>query len=366
MIFHTNSLGYFYTRIKHWIKLTILLFICFHPVASMGKAQPFFDIYRTHQISAKEVNKKFKKELVEMRTLLKLISSGKMDPTRGNRIDQIIREITSAIHSMGDFEYVKVNMHIYPDKKIHITADVVDKKDKQRISIFPKVPRNKSFADPDNLFQQWKNYSDIGLKLIHVENRKFNPVRCSVHHCIYGFNEKELKPYQKIFDTLVLKNKQKLIQILREDKDEEKRTLAAFLMAHLPSRQEVADILTPSLNDESHWVRGAVMRVFSAMLESKKVNLNLPVKQIFARLDSPSMEERHKALNMVYSLTQQPSYADYARKQYSQNLIALLKLHQPDQSDPAYAILKQISGKNFAQRDYQSWEQWAKSIQDPS
>jgi hypothetical protein len=39
--------------------------------------------------------------------------------------------------------------------------------------------------------------------------------------------------------------------------------------------------------------------------------------------------------------------------------LRLLKLEQPNNHDPAYRILRTVSGENFGERDYAAWERWA-------
>jgi hypothetical protein len=37
----------------------------------------------------------------------------------------------------------------------------------------------------------------------------------------------------------------------------------------------------------------------------------------------------------------------------------VLRLAQPNNHDPAYEILMQVSGETFGERDYAAWERWA-------
>jgi len=40
-------------------------------------------------------------------------------------------------------------------------------------------------------------------------------------------------------------------------------------------------------------------------------------------------------------------------------LLKLLRLRQANNHEPAYEILKELSGKAFGDRDYKDWESWA-------
>lgn len=346
---------------KHFILFGIF-FVFFSSVSAVEKQKIIFDIYRTNQITVAEVEKKFGPKIEEMTRLLELSVTGKGNKNTGEKINQIIQEVTSAIHSMGDFEYVKIRPFAYTGMGAHVTIDIVDKKDKQRMPSFAQAP-TQSFPDPEHLIQKWKDYTDAGFSIAFKERRAFKPGICPVHHCVFGFNEKELKPYKTIFNTLVPKNKQKLIEILKKDKDEEKRGIAVFLLAHLKNGDEVVRILAPSISDSSLLVRNDVLRVFGAMLEQGKVKVDLPIEKMTTAMDSPFTEERNKVLYVISGMVNNPNHADYVRKKSSQTLIALLKLQQPNQHGYAYETLKKISGKNFGERDYKAWEQWVKTVE---
>ncbi len=160
------------------------------------------------------------------------------------------------------------------------------------------------------------------------------------------------------------KNQEQIIDILRNDKDENKRAAATLLLAHIKDGQELVKILIPSMYDSSSGVRNNVMRVLGATLAKVKVN-DFPIDKAIAALDFPDETDRNKALYILLSLANQPNYARYIRTHAAKLLIDHLKMFQPNLHGNSYAVLTRISGQEYGERDYKAWQDWlSKAVDD--
>jgi hypothetical protein len=78
-------------------------------------------------------------------------------------------------------------------------------------------------------------------------------------------------------------------------------------------------------------------------------------------LNGPTTTDRNKAVAVVAGLVARPDGAKLYREVIAQAgpiLIKLLALEQPNNHDFAYSILKQVSGKDFGERDVAAWQRW--------
>lgn len=314
-------------------------------------AMPTVDIYRTKQLSTISVQNDFGKDIKKLSELF-------YDKGQMKEFGLLRNKIISQIKQKGDFAYVGLAVVRYNgEHAAHATIDVVDKDDKSRIIKFLPSP-TRNVPDPDHLIKNWQDYQNTGFSIFFNTNKAPTFTICPANHCMFGFDDKRLRKYGPIFNKLVPKNKNKLIKILKEDKDPEKRTYAAYLLAHLKDGKELVNILIPSIYDSSSSVRNAVMRVLAETLAKHKI-ADFPIDKLLQALDFPETTDRNKALCSLLPLVDQPEYAEYMRKHGLNLLISELKLLQPNVHGLAYMILKKISGKNYADRDYKSWQSWA-------
>ncbi len=348
-------------RCKHTLRLLVYSFFLF-VVSVQANGKVIIDMYKTDQITVKEVNQKFGKKIEE---IVWLMSPKRSVPdSEFERSGKLWVGVIDGIRSMGDFAYVNMSPVFYTgNEEDHVTLDIVDKKDQHRLAYFLPKP-NGSFPDPDRLIEKWTQYESQGIKLLFQKQEiaQNAPIKCFVNHCVYGFEHKDLKPYESVFNRLVPKNKKKLIAILKKDRDEKKRASACFLLAHLKNPREVINTVSPSIFDSSAGVRNAAMRVIGGTL-SRNPKIDFSIKTALVALDFPSETDRNKALYMISILSKKSKYHNYLRKHASIVLIEQLKMKQPNLHELSYQVLKKISGKNFGARDYEAWRQWEKSGQ---
>jgi hypothetical protein len=326
--------------------------------------QPIVDLYRSNQITIDDINRKFGKEIKEARDIAK--SAGWRDPFSKNstRLNDLMGKITEGIRVMGNFSYLEISYVLYLDGKVHFTIDIVDKEDEKRLSDFLPKP-DKIVKDPDHLIEKWVEYDKAALISTTEDVKLKKDYECPVYHCIWGgFVNPKFKKYEKLFNSLVPKNKERIIEVLRNDKDAEKRAAAAFLLAHIQDGSELVKILIPSIYDSNSGVRNNVMRVLGSTLEKVEVS-DFPVDKIIIALDFPSESDRNKALYVLLSLAKQPKYAKYISQHAGKQLIDELKMSQPNLHGNSYAVLTRISGQEYGERDYKAWQDWlSKAVDD--
>lgn len=316
------------------------------------------DVYRSNQITAEEIKKKYRKQLRAMINIY--LTPESMSSEKNNqKMKNLLEPIMVWISKKGDFALINFSAIKYPDRKIpQFSFDIVDKKDKDRLSHFIKQP-DKNVVDPDNLIQTWQEYEKLGFKIDYTEKVHPKLKSCPAFHCIFGFEHPLLKKYAAIFNTLVPKNKTQIIEVLQNDKDPRKRQAAAYLLGHLKDGNEIIKIVAPFMRDSDSIVRNNAMRVVAETL-SKVKNPDFPIEETVIALDFPYTTDRNKALYIISSLVVQPRYARYIIDHAGSQLIDELKLSQDNLHYLSYDILKTISGKKFGDRDYQSWEKWLK------
>jgi hypothetical protein len=335
--------------------------IYFGNVTAKTAPAPIIDVYKTTQISAQEINQRFAAQFQELANIF-LSPASMSSADNMKKIAVLIKGIDEKIKTMGQFSFVNTSPVMYADmKNIYITIDIVDVKDRKRLSLILPPP-TQSLPDPDNLIHAWQEYEKTGLNVFFKEKVPPKFTSCPAYHCIFGFEYPTLKKYQAIFENDVPKDKAQLIAILRQDKDPQKRAAAAFLLAHIKNGEELISILVPAMNDSSGDVRNNVMRVLG-MTISKMKNPNFPIEKIVAALNFPLEVDRNKSLYMVASLVVQPRYAKYIQQHASKEIMDNLKMLQPNLHDTAYQVLMIMSGKKFGERDYAAWENWLKTAQ---
>ncbi len=347
-------------KIKYLIIVILLSIDCVFCLTSFAETKenpaPVIDLYKSNQLSAKVVEKKYK---IQFQKIADIFNSPDSMNSKKN-IDICMKsmfEILTGIKKMGDFSYVNITPIIYPNvKTIYFSIDIVDKKDKARLSYFTAKP-TKNIPDPDGLIQSWLEYEKVGNSILY--KNKTAPIfkSCPAIHCTYGFDDPRLKKYLPVFSQLVPKDKDQLIVVLRKDKDENKRAAAAFLLAHINNKNELIKILTPSIKDPSSSVRNNAMRVIAATLAGMK-NPDFPINEAVLALNFPEALDRNKALYILSSLAKQPRYANYLLQHAQNELLDDLELSQPNIHEFSYIILKLISGKDFGEHNYQAWKRW--------
>lgn len=86
-------------------------------------------------------------------------------------------------------------------------------------------------------------------------------------------------------------------------------------------------------------------------------SLEVPLGPLARRIDDPDAGPRNKAAVLIAA----PADPNGYRRDIlgiDPAVLRLLRLEKRNKHEPAYAILRAISGKDFGDRDYVRWEAW--------
>jgi hypothetical protein len=278
---------------------------------------------------------------------------------------KIERQIISKIKQIDDIDTVKISVIFYPtDKKSYATLDLVKKNEIYRIPTasknHPKKYIEKSQGLKD-LLDVWNEYNNRNVNLIRKNQIDLSKKSCPITHCTWGFDKKELEETLPKLQKGVAKYKNDLIDIIKYSLIDQEREEAIFILAHDDNYQEQAKLLINFTDDPNDFVRNNVMRVLGAIVTKHKV-AHLDIKRIICALNYPYVTDRNKAAYVLLGIVRNESAShQIVIAQAGEILLKLLKLQQPNNHDFAYQILKEISKKNYSERDYKSWQEWLNS-----
>ncbi len=261
--------------------------------------------------------------------------------------------------------FVTVDTVFYGDGgDTYTIIDAVSAQEPWRLKFVNAKEAAYSPSNPKDLFDEMIDYQKIVAELI-VTNQSNSFTSCPVYHCTLGFENPKTKPYLSVFTNGVRTQKKRILNTLLSDPVSLRREAAAYLVGHFDDPKCIVSVLEKSLNDKSSEVRNAVMRVLAATL-MKSATTTIDIKPVVDILNSPFEAERNKALAILLAASGAENNKKFIISNTQDNLIKLLALKQPNQHEMAYLLLKQISGKKFAERDITAWKNWLKQAQSKS
>ncbi|MFZ2315267.1 MAG: HEAT repeat domain-containing protein [Gammaproteobacteria bacterium] len=321
-----------------------------------GDVSPIIDIHGSATVSAAEIKKKHLQEFKKIAAIMQS-NAGLNSASNNILMSYLLTNLVHDIKQENKLGFVHISPIIYPgDSNTYVTIDVIEASNASKQPYFLKKPV-KTIKDPDHLIDMWLEYEKKGFSFFYREKKFPIYQSCPAYHCLFGFDLEPFKKYEAIFNRFVEKDKFELMTILKEDKDSQKRAAAAFLMAHIKNADELVSILLPSIYDADANVRNNVMRVLGMVLLNNK-NINLTFSQIANILDFPLSTDRNKGMLILLGLSSRPKATPEIIHYFGEKLLAELKQQQPNNHNLSYAILKNISGKQYTDRDYSSWSQW--------
>ncbi len=323
-----------------------------------------FDIYGVDEKTKKKIysccSKMVTQYLKEYKKMNLLIT----EPSQKDMIHmrKIEERLTKRIKQIDNFTDVKLSAVYYPvGKNYFVTLDIVKAGDvyraprKTRIFQTTKMVPNK---ETKNLFSVWDAYEQKKMKLIRENKFNYKKNSCPTTHCIWGFDDEELKNTLPKLQEGIVKNKKELFNLVKYSAKESVRAKAILILANDNNYQELARFLVDFIDDPSDLVRNNVMRVLGAIIAKHKVD-NLKIERIIQELNFPFVTDRNKAAYILIGIVKSdPDTHAQVINQAGQTLIELLKLNQPNNHDWAYEILKELSHKDYNERDYKSWSKW--------
>lgn len=284
------------------------------------------------------------------------------------RRKKIEQEIASKVNQIDNFEMVRISAIYYPtDKKTYATLDLVKKNENYRVPMKSKVllkELGKKSQGLKDLFEVWNEYEDKNIRLMKKNQMNLGEKVCPVTHCIWGFDDKELKEILPKIREGVAKYRNEIVEIIKNSSDYREREKAVFIFAHDDNYQDQANILINLTDDPNNSVRNNVMRVLGSIVSKYKVG-HIDVNRIISALNYPYVTDRNKAAYVLLGIVKnEPASHRIVITHAGKTLLELLKLQQPNNHDFAYQILKVLSQKNYSDRDYESWERWIRSQQN--
>lgn len=342
------------------------------------------DLYGLSDDASAKIMKKYGKEvhefeaLIQQAILMHLFDANDGKPET-SQADVLKKELTDKklalmkkITNDNGFLFVDFQIITYPEKdnnKSYMTIEVIDKQHPERLRFINNesivADKNLKRAHKPDLIESMITYNNIGMEL--VLNHKMVPdsSACPVYHCAFGFNHPKLKPYLATFNMGVIKERALILKTLNHDPDPERRAAAAYLIGHFRDPHEIILILSPHISDRHEGVRNDVMRVIGATMMKSKIN-DIDVMPFLDALDSPYTTDRNKALFILFTAVDAQQLKAVILQKGGDQLLALLKLKQPNNHDWAYQILKKMSGKDFGSTNVVAWTKWVTSAQKQS
>jgi hypothetical protein len=310
------------------------------------------DVFDTKVLTGDDVAREFKSDIDS------IAAAFGTWPPNPELLDPATERIETALKSRGPFAYVRLGVTYSPapDNGLYFMVDVVEKKDAERRMPFRKQP-TEVLGDPDGLIAKWDEYQDKVFQLM-FSGTSLQVNGCPVLHCVAPFSLPELAPYLPVFNDGASRHEKELYEIVSRHRDGEHRAAALSLLAHTNNAKKLLPVLGGAIHDPYEGVRNNAMRIMMEMAASAP-NRDYPVKDLIAALEFPSSQDRNKSAYVLRALVQSPRYRAAIDKQAVPSLLKLLRLRQANNHDPAYEILKTLSGKTFGDRDYKAWESWA-------
>jgi hypothetical protein len=284
-------------------------------------------------------------------------------------LDTLVPALRTDIRAIADIAWVDMALIFNPDDMTaYMTFDVVERADSAARMSFAAAPAGQ-VEDPGGLLALWRAYEDSVLQRMMrgVPPTQPVPATCPALHCIGAFGvDASLARYERAFVEQAPRHADALLRVLREDADEADRGAAAYLLAHIDRPDAAVAALVHAMRDPGALVRNNATRVL-IMAASTRRDLDIPVDVVIGNIDAPTTTSRNKALFLLLALARRPELHDRITRDAGPTLLRLLHLNQPNNHEPAWEILKLVSGESFGERDYAAWERWLRdSVHSPT
>lgn len=322
------------------------------------------DINGVNRLEAQQIVKKYGNKIDQFESnFLKEISKFKHE--EGGQPSEALskerQDILDGLTKEDGYLFADLQPVFYQDKqKFFFTLDLVDKHHPERLRfVTPKSNPNSQAKKGDHkpdLIDAMIKYTEIGFDLMRTEPSSIN-VPCPVLHCTFGFEAPRLKPYLTTFNEGVIKEKALILKTLNKDPSPDRRGAAVFLVGHFKDPKEIISVLTPYVTDQNDLIRNNAMRVIGETM-SRSPKTPVDMEPFIEALSSPYLTDRNKALLVLLNMMGTDEAKQKMLEKGGDQLLALLRLKQPNNHDFSYQILKIISGKDFGPMNYSAWSRW--------
>lgn len=264
--------------------------------------------------------------------------------------------VVEQLLASGDFASVELALYDYSGEQKFAMIDVVESADQERRAPFRDRP-NGDLADPGGLVSLWREYEQEFLSLAMSRDLVWDG-DCEVIHCLVPFAPNpDLLPYLAKFDDGVAAHEDALYEVARHHRFGVYRGASVYLLAHSDDKLRLLGLLREAMFDSDSYVRNNAMRVMAWMVE-RAADLPYPVSELAQAMDFAAATDRNKATFVLAQLARSPSHRDRIRELAVPRALRLLRQELPINHDPAYELLKNVSGEDFASRDYDAWERY--------
>lgn len=312
------------------------------------------DVYGTDRITEVDLKNFFGKELDSW------VDLGMKNDPAAYDLQRSFADRAKKKWDLADAEWSLAQYFTQSGMAVHLTLDVVEKKDVSKRMAFLEEPK-ETHADPDGLLAQWRKYEEIALDMVGKGELSPDTERCVAFHCPFAHKNAKLRPFEKIFIDGAKKHHKELFAILKGDKDPENRAAAAFVLPYYTNGKEIVAAMVERIPDPDPIVRNNVLRVLGAIAERHR-DIPVPLAPVMKAFEYPRVSDRSKALNVAYQLAEHSPVARESLRKSGPQLLTMLASKQPDHRELAHGILRKISGRDFAPDDDKSWQRWVRTV----
>ncbi|MBA2653372.1 MAG: HEAT repeat domain-containing protein [Tatlockia sp.] len=332
-----------------------VIFLLSYLISFSINAADIVDVFGTDPLKSEDIIKHYGTQIGNIAR--KLIA--KTSPTTSDTDPDLFKRmqlIDKIKHDYG-FAYVDFDTVFYPNRDTYTTIEVVSKKDKDRLRFVNKITRPLPYKPKHDLVDKMIEFQSTYGKLFFSSQLDLKDFECPFYHCLPGSRHPKLKDNFDLFNARAVKEKDLITSTIENDPNPERRASAVFLVGHFDDPKEIVSFLTKHIMDPDSVVRNAAMRVINETMN--KANLHeMDVLPFLSLLDSPYDTDRNKALYILSDAATIEASKNLIIQHGKDRLISLLRLKQPNNHEASYALLKQISGKDFGSRNYEAWNQW--------
>jgi hypothetical protein len=347
-------------KIKRLLLLSIII------LSFNASAKNVIDLYGMQSDKSAYILKKYSNKVSKLTDLLAIAmkNNGKFNEYEARKNRLKTEQVAADIKKEFSLLYVDFDTVFYPgNKNVYTTIEVIEKSRPDRLWYVNKVIKKQGKHVGRDLVDEMIDYEQIGMQLMMHNQLNEKDKSCPVYHCLSGFNHPKLRSYLKIFNTGVLANKPLILKTLKDGVNAGRRVASAFLVGHFKNPNEIIDVLSPYVNDKDDSVRNSAIRVIGETMNRANIS-DINIIPFLNLLNSPYNTDRNKALYVLLVAAESPSSKKLIIQQGSRNLLAMLKLKQPNNHDISYQLLKKISGKNFGDNNIVDWEKWTMEEQN--
>lgn len=338
------------------------------------------DVFGVEPQLATKIEKEFSNDIqkIEKHKELRLFSEN-LDTTTAKKLDQLLKQkkaLIAQIKNKYDLEFVDIQTIQYPNNEdLYSTIEVVQKKDTNRIKLMQKQEyldnstlaksstkskvqgestqqfastaelekkSNDKKSNSNDSIDKMIEFQLLAMRLIFEQKIEIKNDVCPVYHCIAPFNLPQLSSYLTTFNHAAKYEKEQIINALNNDKNQQRRAAAAFLVGHFSDPKEIVRVLTPKLDDNSYLVRNNAMRVIGSTIAKSNLT-DIDAKPFISQLDTPSTVVRNKALYVLSTLSMSKNGKKQLQQFGKDKLLNIAHLKQPNNHDIAKIILDNLN-----------------------